>query len=220
MKKNFLIVSSICLFLNFPVYSQNIDFRIPPGTIKLNDSLYIDVAPVDHLMMWEYDGTMDRMKTKSDEIVLVFLDTSEVYSKHPKFQRYPELNISKDDAEAYCKWRTDRVKILWQREVSENQKKYKYPKNILYRLPSTSEFEQAVAFFGYTKGKYKTVKDSFIFQYLKSYKTKYKKGIFIKDNISEYTLDGLPFGNNWKHSSNFSHPSNYVGFRCVCEILE
>lgn len=219
MKVKILILCILCLFLNFSMSSQDKDFRKPPGTVRLNDSLYIDIAPVDHLMMWEFDGTMEDMR-KSTNGITVFSDTTEMYATHPKFQHYPVLNISKEVAEAYCKWRTERVKIFWQKEISENKEKYNYPKDILYRLPKTSEFKEAIAFFGYSKGKYKAVKNSFIFQYLHNYKAKNKKAIFIKDNISEYTLDGLPFGNNWKNSSDFDGPSNYLGFRCVCELLE
>ena len=49
---------------------------------------------------------------------------------------------------------------------------------------------------------------------------KKNKAIFLKDNLSEYTLDSIPFGTNWKQETKVDEPNDYTGFRCVCEIIE
>lgn len=209
------ILFILFLFLSFSFQCQNNYTELPPGTIKLNDSIYIDVAPVDHLMYWEYTGYLQNLP----DGLIIRQNDSIGYNYDLRLQFYPILNISIEEAKAYCNWRTNRVKILWQRK-SIYQKDLKFPVNFRYRLPKTSEFNEAIDVFEYTKSKYKQVKNSFIFQYQLDYKRKAKKAIFLKNNISEYTLDSIPFGNNWKGEKTFSEPNYYTGFRCVCEIIE
>ena len=213
MKKNILFI--ILLFFSLSFKCQNKYTESPPGTIKLNDGTYIDVAPVDHVMYWEYTEYLQNLP---DGIIIRQNDLID-YNYDLRFQFYPILNISLEEAKAYCNWRTNRVKILWQRK-SKYQESSKFPINFRYRLPTTSEFNEAIDIFGYTKSKYKEVKNSFIFQYTLNYKRKLKKAVFLKDNISEYTLDSIPFGNNWKGEKTFNGPNYYTGFRCVCEIIE
>ncbi len=228
----------------------------PPGTIKLNDSLFIDVAPVDNLMYLEFVKSLKNfwsleaheelkelnnfgIDIKSiekkfnskltefnldelikEELTIAALTKNNRYFNHPKYSKYPVVNISINDAELYCKWRTDMVKLNWAIKSKIKDERAQYPSNIKYRLPTVLEFEEALKFFGYSKNKYKGDKNTPIKPYRIKYKKKYKKAILLKSNISEYTLDSIPFDTNWRNSDYFEKPNDYTGFRCVCEIKD
>src|SRR5690606_1299263 len=53
--RNFTVLCFILLYtLTSFSQKQRHGYNSPPGTIKLNDSLYIDVAPVDNIMYLEF----------------------------------------------------------------------------------------------------------------------------------------------------------------------
>lgn len=59
------ILILILLFNFYQLNAQeNIDIVNPPGTIKLNDSLYIDKTPVTNLMFLEYLTAKNFLKKK------------------------------------------------------------------------------------------------------------------------------------------------------------
>jgi len=250
MKSNTLF---ILLFLfSISLFSQK-DIRFknnPPGTIKLNDSLFIDVAPVDNLMYLEFVKSLKNFwsldvhkKLKGlnsygldiklieknfnskltvfnlDELIkedstIASITKNNKYFNHPKYSLYPVVNISKNDAELYCKWRTDMVMLNWAIKSKDQSERSEYPNKIKYRLPTVSEYNNVVKLFGFLKNKLKD-DDIQIKPFRNKYKKKYKKAMFLKDNISEYSLDSLPVG-----FTNFKSKNNDTGFRCVCEIIK
>ena len=254
--KSFCLLASLLFFISTysQVSSKQHKFKNPPGTVKLNDSLYIDVVPVDNQMHYEFQvsrinfwneevhetlKTLDNYglnwdtiekqlgynnekfikKTTSENKMIIALDS--VSFTILKYPNYPIINISKTEAVLYCKWRTDLVKLGWAINSKTEKKRSKYPKDILYRLPTTKEFNNAIATFGYSKKNHEPYYETTpIFPYRLKYKKKNRKAIFLKDNISEYTIETTPFGSNWKKESTFSTVNDYTGFRCVCEILE
>ena len=110
------------------------------------------------------------------------------------------------------------VKLNWAIISSNEKKRSKFPKGILYRLPTTIEFNNALSTFGFSKKKLKPYSKKPIFPYQSSYNKTPKKALFFKYNISEYTLDSIPYGTNWKNKKNFYTFNDYTGFRCICEI--
>ncbi|MDR5589078.1 SUMF1/EgtB/PvdO family nonheme iron enzyme [Christiangramia sp. SM2212] len=54
------ILSLGLIFLCLSIYSQNSFETPPPGTIKINDSLFIDNIPVDNLMYKEFAASAER----------------------------------------------------------------------------------------------------------------------------------------------------------------
>lgn len=52
MPMKFIII--LLLMCSFCILNAQVDLKIPPGTIRVNDSLYIDKTPVTNLMLLEY----------------------------------------------------------------------------------------------------------------------------------------------------------------------
>tara|TARA_R110002012_G_scaffold283090_2_gene473201 strand:- start:153303 stop:153956 length:654 start_codon:yes stop_codon:yes gene_type:complete len=210
--KNLLLVFAISTF-SFQFSSAQSDI-IPPGTLKINDSLYMDKSPVTNNMYQElfFSSKADSEKTPITLIVSNGSNTDgnwiDMYSKNPKYQFFPILNITKEQAEYYCKWRSDKVQLLWDTKFPDNNKL------VFYRLPTTKEYENALNVF---KGR----------RLFKAYQAdnplelkikKHPKKEFVTYNISEITGDDLFFGENWKGITPTELPNTYTGFRCICEV--
>lgn len=244
--------------LSFSIYGQGssktIKFKNPPGTTKLNDSVYIDVSPIENVMYKEFIYNLDSFwnenihqyiktinsfglsweilesdtgfkkanydkKTRTTEAYnILTIDSTNQYVKSPEYNNFPVLNITKEEAELYCKWRTDMVKLIWAINSKNEKKRAKYPKDILYRLPTIKEFNEALDTFGFTKKKKDAYNKLAISPYWSSNVRTYRKALFFKHNISEYTLNSIPFGTNWKNKKTFTSLNDYTGFRCICEI--
>lgn len=238
-------VSIIILILLFSNKSYSQNYERPPGTIQLDENLYIDVAPVDNLMFLEYLQNLNNLSvtkldsilknsqsyglsrkslfdqgSESDKIVIFDFNESEEYLHHPKYAKHPVINVDVNQAKTFCEWRTKAVLFNFANVSKSEKERLKYPKKIKYRLPTNKEFNLAIETFGYSKGYKSEDKDIPFIIYRKKYKSKYKKALFIKNNLSEYTLDSLPFGKNWKNVNPTNESTNYTSFRCVCEILE
>lgn len=220
---------------------KSLDYKSdPPGTVKFNDSLFIDAVPIDNQMYNEFldslkgfwsekvhdsiselpnyglsfpDSNINTEDSK-DKIVLIFnagIDT------HPLYAKYPRIEIKKSEAELFCKWRTDMVKIYFGTISKTTEERKNYPLNFIYRLPTTNELNMALEEIGYSK---KTTKKNRNIPYRVYDRNNNEKIVFMKNNLSEYTLDSTPFGSNWKKETEFTESNDYTGFRCVCEILE
>lgn len=222
----------------------------PPGTLLLEESLYMDAIPVNNIAYLEFlryrdqwtDSLRDTLKDlpkygltiqelehktgidftpeKTDDELTIIIGSGKFDPHNPKYQHYPILEISKAEAELYCQWRTDMVLLNWAITSKDAQERARYPLNILYRLPSEEDYKKALSKFGYFKKTF-PAESSFGFSlYNNNYKKKPKTVVFIKDNLSEFTFDGLPYGNNWKHQNVDNTASELTTFRCVCEILD
>lgn len=116
----------------------------PPGTLWLRDSLYMDKNEVRNVDYVEYltwllknspatynaalpDTTVWRDKSTYNE------PYTQYYLRHPAYREYPVVGVSYEQAQAFCLWRTERVKEL----------KKPIAGNIAYRLPNKEEWEYA-----------------------------------------------------------------------------
>lgn len=144
-------------------YGQN-ETETPPGTLKLNDSLFIDKIPVTNAMYIEFLKSKDKFWSlkKHEEIkkmpsygikkenlgidsetltnthlkiISNFAKEEKDYFTHPKYRQYPVLNITKAEAKEFCLWRTDMVLLLWAIKSENKQQRAEYPGVIKYRLP-------------------------------------------------------------------------------------
>ncbi len=222
----------LLLISNFCILNAQNDLKIPPGTIELNDSLFIDISPVTNSMFTEYLSVKKILKNKGYESFGEFVKktnekgfpiemriiaphllidfysdnkflTSNGYGLGYKFQNHPILNVSKKQAIDYCKWRTEMVSHLWKYD-----EKYVSNKNlsdkIYYKLATENELVLAYAFF-LNSNKVVEFKEKILD--LKQEKVATQFTVF---PINEITASEKLF--NSKSSFEFT------GFRCICKM--
>lgn len=193
-------------------------------------------------------------------------DFGKVYSRHPAYRDFPVVGVTQKQAEEFSKWRSDRVMegylikfkiILRQAQDKDNYftiEKYfngkyldlkpdprikYYPE---YKLPSESEFKQALEHNAKLKGKYKEqpildvnpcdtqrgvrIKDP-VAPVTVIAKGKKKNHIdLLRGNVAEWTSStGVCFGLSWIHLHEDLNNGDlievktvqaWVGFRNVC----
>ncbi len=170
-----------------PIYTYPNDFKKTPLLIEMsiNETSFIN----------------DSLKAHSE------------YLTQPKYSEYPVLQITKEQAEMYCLWRTDMVMYLYSTAKNERRRS-KLPKKIRYRLPTQEELIQSKTFFKEQEEFSFTTEESPLHLQLKDIKFRH----FTFFNISEYTTDSIPFGSNWRNKVPTTFPNDYTGFRCICEV--
>lgn len=261
----------------------------PPGTVKLNDTTYIDRYPITNFEYLEFlnsvsaywslrtsdslsqlkpyglshgylciespqmIATTGKIKNKIPhdifakpfygfpdsvlyqkmnikDTVLFGKVSSRTYLTHPAYRDYPVLNIDPIQAETYCKWRTDMVKIY---NACNNKDSLDYSKHVQiihYRLPKKEEWIQAQekANLNYLnhadtlfKGTepvvdiyfYSDNKNSFPFY---SYPGRLSEIIDSSQIINYGWTDSLE--NKIEFVRPFVRSSPGIGFRCSCEV--
>lgn len=225
----------------------------PPGTVQINDTLFADATEISNLSWLEYElWTKAIYGTNSKEHLATLPDTLvwreknsynepyvKYYYRHPAYKDFPVVGIRYEQAIAYCKWRTDRVKAFM-----TLGKKFKYS-NFEYRLPSITEWEKLAEFSTHVlnnngkdgKGKYRincahpdTIETPYpdVTAPVKSY-SKSLYGLYnMLGNVAEITNEkGICKGGGWRNNleecrvgknTEYSKPTAWLGFRCVCVI--
>jgi len=129
----------------------------PPGTKKINENLFFDETEVTNFMWEEYlfwqankygKNSVEYMKSLPDTTVWGNTPYKNFYLWHPAYKNYPVVGISYEQVLKFCKWRTDRVKELFDIQKQKDKKSI-YPKTFSYRLPTKEEWEE-VARVGYS----------------------------------------------------------------------
>lgn len=254
MKKLVLIGLSAGLLLSFT--KQKKDFT-PPGTVQINDTLFADVAEVSNLAWQEYEfwtkatygaNSTEHLATLPDTLVwrekLAYNEPYvQYYYRHPAYKEYPVVGISYEQAIAYCKWRTERVK------TNLAIKKDFIHQNFEYRLPTKSEWEKlAETSISFLNNNGKNEKGKYMFNFVHPLPNgdcmsednvdvtspvfaywPDKFGLYnMLGNVSEMVLEkGISKGGSWRNrledcrvgkNQNYSKANSYTGFRCVCII--
>lgn len=138
-----LALASLCLS-----FSEHKTF-VPPGTVKINDTLFADRTEVSNLAWLEYEQwTKQTYGAGSKEHVACLPDTLVwrqklsynepyvlYYYRHPAYRNYPVVGISYEQAVAYCAWRTEYVRSALSKQHNAN------PYDLTYRLPDKHEWE-------------------------------------------------------------------------------
>jgi formylglycine-generating enzyme required for sulfatase activity len=146
MKKIILLTTVLVLVFSFT--NKKKEFS-PPGTVKINDSLYADLVEISNFGWQEYElWTKNKFGPNSKEHLNTLPDTTvwrqtgsynepyvQYYYRHPAYKEYPVVGVSYEQALQYCQWRTERVK-----EHFAKTKKYAGVE-FKYKLPSKKEWE-------------------------------------------------------------------------------
>lgn len=231
---------------------------IPPGTIQITETLFADECEISNFSWQEYEfwtkamygkNSMEHMATLPDTTVWREKNSYNepyvlYYYRHPAYKDYPVVGISYEQAQAFCKWRTERVKTFL-----AVKKIFKY-QNFEYRLPTKLEWEKlaepsanilnnngrnekGIYLLNCPRMDTLPVKGSLydnadVTAPVKSY-YKNSLGLYnILGNVAEMISEkGICKGGGWKNQIEecrigkeipYNKPNAWIGFRCVCEI--
>jgi formylglycine-generating enzyme required for sulfatase activity len=250
--KPLLIIIAATLLLSFSP-SKKKKF-IPPGTVQITETFFADECEVSNLSWIEYEYWTAKTYGKNSKEYLATLPDTLVwrnektynepyvtyYHRHKTYRDYPVVGISYEQALAFCKWRTERVKSFFN---------IQYKKNIVinYRLPTLKEWEYLTqnAFHETVFDKktnkvntnlkislsdtddQKTTKSHDIFVPIKSLPPNYFGIYNMIGNVAEMISEKNSCkGGSWMHPKEDSRPGKnidydtpqaWLGFRCVCD---
>jgi formylglycine-generating enzyme required for sulfatase activity len=244
------------LLLLFSFSSKKSEF-IPPGTVRITENFFADICEISNLDWLEFEyWTKIKYGYYSSEHLATLPDTLvdrhvlhysepyvEYYYRHPAYRNYPVRGISYEQALAFCKWRSERVRE-W------HAIRFKKSIELEYRLPTKDEWEMlslnGLGMFSLNKkGRYDinciqprrdstvTAKGIIYSQEEESVPVNaYIKNPFglcnIFGNMSEMVAEkGIAKGGNFKSTLQecasgkdqlYKEPEAWLGFRCVCVI--
>lgn len=145
-----VILWCLPLFLLLSFSAKKKRVFIPPGTVKISDTLYFDKSEVTNLSWHEYLYWLKTMHGKeSKEYKAALPDTSvwlfdgmtsnqpwqSSFSNVKHFNNLPICGITHEQAIAFCKWRTERVRYFV--NLSDRYIDCEFS----YRLPTGPEWE-------------------------------------------------------------------------------
>ncbi|TXB65835.1 SUMF1/EgtB/PvdOfamily nonheme iron enzyme [Vicingus serpentipes] len=228
----------------------------PPGTVQINNELYFDATEISNIswkeyVFWQANTYGENSKEHKDALpdTTVWDGLNKAYTthyyNHPAYNNYPVVGITYNQAVAFCKWRTERVKELYKinNEIGNDFE---------YRLPTQAEWEN-IAKAGYSsinikkdgeKQKFNLKKNK---EYFMGVASKLPEnadvtapidsywpndyGVYnIIGNVAEMTQEeGVAKGGSWIHTEeeanleleiSYTKPESWLGFRCVFEVIK
>jgi len=245
--KNLLLSLGILVVIIIAMSFKTKKSDLPPGTIEVKANFYFDKTEIRNLDWEEFLYWTKRIYgVNSKEYLAIIPDTTvweseeltsmqKNYLRNPQFNEYPVVGITLEQANLFCKWRTDRVnEMLWVKSGKEwgvvKELKYEYkdlPKVVEYRIPTKDEWLLVSNNLNLKEDEKKKDKRKINTKYL-TYQTasfKIQKISGLDDNVSEMTSEnGVAMGGNWKNGNNYNEvkyteSSNIIGFRCVCKRI-
>ncbi|MBI3509682.1 MAG: SUMF1/EgtB/PvdO family nonheme iron enzyme [Bacteroidetes bacterium] len=136
---------------------------VPPGTVWLRDSVFIDETEIRNLDWLEYLYWTSRVRKENYAALLPdtlvwknscidssFKNYTQFYLHHPSYRNCPVAGISYEQAIAFCKWRTDRVNEYYMVKLDhyawpQADSLTHYTERVRYRLPTKAEWEYAAS---------------------------------------------------------------------------
>lgn len=150
MKRIFLLLLPLAFILAFSSIRKK-QF-VPPGTVRLSDTLFIDKEEISNLSWQEYlywlktmygSNSAEYQAALPDSTVWLYdgmtsnLPWQSLFFQMNHFKSFPVSGLSYEQALDFCKWRTERVRYFM------NFSKRYVDCDFYYRLPSKSEWEFA-----------------------------------------------------------------------------
>lgn len=254
MKKIFF--ASVAIALLCLSFTKEKTF-VPPGTLQINDTLFADETEISNFSWQEFEyWTKAIYGANSKEHLAVLPDTLvwreklaynepyvQYYYRHPAYKDYPVVGISYEQAVAFCKWRTERVKMFLTRKKDFKNHHFEY------RLPTKKEWEQlAYSSSNVLFNNGKNEKGVFrlncinpdtsihfsgppypdVTAPINSYEKNFIGLYNMLGNVAEIVLDkGICKGGGWKNrieecrvgkDQEFTKPNSWTGFRCICVV--
>lgn len=154
------------------------------------------------------------------------------YLNSPTYKNYPIVNISLNQALTYCEWRSDMVMLFYASDSKDEKKRNKkYYKKIRYRLPTVEEWDYAMhKFREYIFTNYSVYAGERCATYEAIPQKNKLSFTYIPHNVAELSMtEDIAIGMSWRDADttdNYSkivkyfRPNDWLGFRCVCEIVE
>ena len=256
MIKQIIILLFVIISLAFN--KSNFKKFIPPGTVKINDTLFADETEVSNLSWLEFEyWTCTKYGKNSSEYKAVVPDTLvwrnkesfnepyvHNYYRHKAYRNFPVVGITFEQAIAFCKWRTERVKEFYSIAYKKNLKiEYKLPtkeqweflcSNCLNNFKNDGKNEKGLITFNH-----RWAKDSV--EWIKGDKNRIGMDVTAPvysywpnsfnlynmiGNVSEMVLEkGISKGGSWRNILEecrvgkdipYEKPSAMLGFRCIC----
>jgi formylglycine-generating enzyme required for sulfatase activity len=251
MTKKIILTLPVLLLLSFSA-SKKRSF-IPPGTVQITETFFADETEISNFSWNEYEfwtkikyGAYSPQHLAALPDTLVWRDTSaynepytKYYYRHPAYKNYPVVGISYEQALAFCKWRTERVKEFY-------SIRYKKELQIEYRLPGKAEWE-LISLSALGNGKNKKGEmmlncvsepdpsDTLTYAGMADVTTpvySYRKNSFglfnAFGNVAEMVAEkGICKGGSWRHrleecrsgkEVSYQKAEAWLGFRCVCSM--
>ncbi len=149
MIRKLLLFSCVIFLVTALIPKKKKKEFLPPGTVKINDTLFVDEVEINNRSWFEYELMIkNKYGANSAQHLAVLPDTLvwreknaynepfvEYYYRHPAYREYPVVGISYEQVVEFCKWRTESVK-----KFLCLSKKYGIV-DFEYRLPSKTEWE-------------------------------------------------------------------------------
>jgi formylglycine-generating enzyme required for sulfatase activity len=184
----------------------------PFGTKRISDELYMDETEVTNFMWQEYLSWQEKTYGKASKEYQKSLPDTNVWKKklhynepyvihylrHPAYSLYPVVGISYKQAQAFCKWRTDRVMEFYSIKEKADGKPI-YPLKFEYRLPTKEEWE-SVAKIGYSEKMLKKLDGKYKGESRLNVKRINKKGMGSAGKLNENADVTAPVNSYWPNS--------------------
>lgn len=216
-------------FLRFVqnAYSQKIKDtlkKIPPYGVNFNKFM-------DYLKLLGPDKYFVKMMSIPLDVRLTWKMTMNQYFNSSMYNTHPVVFVTYSQAKEYCEWRTYMVMLNYAVRAKNERQRSKFYTQIRYRLPTVEEMTYALTKFkDNIFARYETFADLETFT-VPAYPQKRKKleFVYFPRNVAEMTIEeNIAFGLSWFDRDTtenytkiveYSRPSDWIGFRCVCEIV-
>gem|GEM_PF-1044811 len=146
-----------------------------------------------------------------------------------KYYNFPVVNVGYYQMIEFCRWRTAKVKLHYAVNSMSLKQRQKYPIDFQFRIIKRSEWEKAMAIYFENVVKLEAKNDAEIGVNDPAPYPDRSQNYFayISENVGEYLADDIvSTGLNWNTKYGigdvryvyYNNPTDWVGFRCICEV--